>query len=377
EVRNIKIAKIYGIEIKLHFSTLLIIGLVGFYSINFYLSIIPNAPLIELIFVGLLNGIILLISVLIHELSHSIVAQRYGLRVTEIELYLFGGVSKIEEEPRTPKSEMIISIVGPLSSFLIGVGLLSLLFLPINLPLIISVTLMYSGISNIVLSVFNLLPAFPIDGGRILRAFLWKRKNDILSATKIASKVGLFIGYGLIFYGFFQSFVFSLFSGIWLIMMGIFLNSSTRQSYIQTKNEVILSKVNIKKMLTISNLEIPFSIPLDLAFIEYFIRYRKSYFPVIKGEDIIGIIHIDDITRIPVLQRPNYIVGDIMRNVSDFPSIDDNKSGKEALKNLRLMGNIPHIIAVKNKDTQELIGFLGEEELISFLNFWNLKTHNS
>ncbi len=324
-----------------------------------------------------MNGIILLISVLIHELSHSIVAQRYGLRVTEIELYLFGGVSKIEEEPRTPKSEMVVSIVGPLSSFLIGVGLLSLLFLPINLPLIISVTLMYSGISNIVLSVFNLLPAFPIDGGRILRAFLWKRKNDILSATKIASKVGLFIGYGLIFYGFFQSFVFSLFSGIWLIMMGIFLNSSTRQSYIQTKNEVILSKVNIKKMLTISNLEIPFSIPLDLAFIEYFIRYRKSYFHVIKGEDIIGIIHIDDITRIPVLQRPNYIVGDIMRNVSDFPSIDDNKSGKEALKNLRLMGNIPHIIAVKNKDTQELIGFLGEEELISFLNFWNLKTHNS
>ena len=334
-------------------------------------------PLIDLLIVGLMNGIILLISVLVHELSHSLVAQRYGLKVTEIELYLFGGVSKIEEEPRTPKSEMVISIVGPLSSFLIGAGLLSLLFLPINLPIIISVTLLYSGISNIVLSVFNLLPAFPIDGGRILRAFLWKRKNDILSATKSASKVGLFIGYGLIFFGFFQSFVVSLFSGIWLIIMGIFLNSSTRQSYIQTKNEVILSNVNIKDMLNISNLEIPFNVPLDIAFIEYFIRYRKSYFPVIQGENIVGIIHIDDIKRIPMWQRPNNIVGNIMRNISEFPSLEDHKSGKDALKNLRLMGNIPHIIVVKNKNSQELIGFLGEEELISFLNFWSLNTHNS
>jgi len=120
---------------------------------------------------------------LIHELSHSLVAQKYDLDVREIELYLFGGVSKIEEEPRTPKSEMIISVVGPLSSLLIGLGLLALFFLPINLPSVISITLLYSGISNVGLSLFNLFPAFPIDGGRILRAFLWKRKNDQFSNT--------------------------------------------------------------------------------------------------------------------------------------------------------------------------------------------------
>ena len=103
-------------------STLLIIALVGFYSVSFYLSLVPSGSIIDLIIVGLINGMILLFSILIHELSHSIVAQKYGLGVKEIELYLFGGVSKIEEEPRTPKSEMVISIVGPLSSLVLGIG---------------------------------------------------------------------------------------------------------------------------------------------------------------------------------------------------------------------------------------------------------------
>jgi len=313
---------------------------------------------------------------LIHELSHSLVAQKYDLDVREIELYLFGGVSKIEEEPRTPKSEMIISVVGPLSSLLIGLGLLALFFLPINLPSVISITLLYSGISNVGLSLFNLFPAFPIDGGRILRAFLWKRKNDLLSATKTASKVGTIIGYGFIIYGFFQIFISGFLSGIWLILIGSFLNSSAKQSYLQTKNDVILSNIGVKDILSVPLIGIPIEKDLNLAIRDYFVPYKKSYFPVIQNDEIVGIIHFNDISKIPLWERAKYNVGYFMRKLTEFQFIDDNLSGKEVLKKLNKLTQGPLLLIVEEKDSKEIIGFVGKSDLISSLEFWNPNIEN-
>ncbi|MBA7613920.1 putative zinc metalloprotease Rip3 [subsurface metagenome] len=336
----------------------------------------PEAPLIDLIFVGLINGLILLFSILIHELSHSLVAQKYGLKVKEIELYLFGGVSKIEEEPRTPKSEMIISIVGPLSSLVIGLGLLALFFLPINIPSIMSVTFLYSGISNIGLSIFNLFPAFPIDGGRILRAFLWKRRNDLLSATKTASKIGTIIGYGFMIYGVFQMFTAGFLSGFWLILMGSFLNSSAKQSYVQTKNDVILSNIGVKDILSVPYMGIPINTSLNAALSKFFIPYKKSYFPVIQNDEIVGIIHFQEIRKIPLWQRSEYNVGYLMRKLSEFQFINDDLSGKEVLKKLNNLKKDPLLLIVEEKDSKELIGFVGKSDLLSSLEFWSLQMNN-
>lgn len=358
-------------------STLLIIALVGFYSISFYLSIVPSGSLIDLIIVGLINGIILLLSILIHELSHSIVAQKYGLEVKEIELYLFGGVSKIEEEPRTPKSEMVISIVGPLSSIIIGIGLLSLLVLLQNLPTIILVTLLYSGISNVGLGIFNLIPAFPIDGGRVLRAFLWKRRKNLLSATKSASKVGSFFGYALIAYGFLQILTIGVFSGMWLVFIGSFLNSSAKQAYFQTRNDVILSNITVKDMLSVPNLGIPFNVKLNEALRDFFIPHKKSYFPVIRTHDIVGIISIENIKKVPIWQRSELTVRDIMNKLSEIPSIDELASGKEALKKLNKLKESPKLLIVKENNSEVLLGFIGKNELISSLEFWSLNLENS
>ena len=372
-----KIATIKGIGIKIHLSTLIIVGLVGFYAASFYISIIPNATVIDIFTVGLLNGLIILISILIHELSHSIMAQRYGLDVKEIELYLFGGVSKIEEEPKTPKSEMIITIVGPLSSLVIGAILLIINILPISIPALFSFTLFYSGISNIGLGVFNLLPAFPIDGGRILRAFLWKRRDNLISATKTASKVGVVFGYGLIIYGFFQIFTFGFINGLWLILMGSFLNSSARQSYTQTINEVALSNISAKEILNLPNLEIPFEITILEALRDYFFPYKRSYFPIAQNKKIVGLVHIEDIKKIPIQQRSKIIIGYIMRKISDFPNIDADDTGKEVMKKLRQSGKKPYIGIVREKSNEELIGFIAEDELISSLKFWSLNIKGS
>ncbi|MFX0027132.1 MAG: M50 family metallopeptidase [Candidatus Hermodarchaeota archaeon] len=369
---NIKIGKIYGIEIKLHISTLLIIGLVGFFAANFYVSLVPTVSLIDLLLIGIVNGLIILASILIHEMAHSIVAQRYGLKVKEIELYLFGGASKIEEEPKTPKSEIVISVVGPISSLVIGGILLLLLFtLPLSLPLGVLITLFYSGISNIGLGLFNLLPAFPVDGGRILRGILWAKRKNLVSATKTASRVGTFFAYGLIAYGFVQLLLYGL-NGIWLIIIGSFLSNQTRQSYLQVLNEETLSHLNAKDMISLPAFEIPFDLTLSEAVSQFFMLYKKEYFPVIKNGLIIGIIYFDDIRKVPLEQRSELIVGYAMRKLNNFPSIYDDDSGKQVMKKFIQMETKPQLLIVKEHGDDFILGLIGKDDLVSSLRFCQL-----
>lgn len=368
-----KIGRVKGIVLKLHLSTLLIIGLVGISAASFYFTIVLTPSLMELFIVGILSSVIILISILLHELAHSLVAQKYGLIVSEIELFLFGGVSKIEKEPETPKSEMVIAMVGPLSSLIIGFSFLIVVFLsPIILSPIIYVSLLYTGISNIGLGLFNLIPAFPIDGGRVLRAFLWYRRRDILSATKTASRVGSFFAYGLMVYGVLQAFLFGFFNGFWLVLIGSYLNRQTKQAYIQVKNEAILSTLYAKEIMSIPHLEIPFDTLISDAMKNYFMIYKRLYFSVIQGETIVGVVHINDIKKIPQNQRHQYIVGYIMRKTSGFPSIDERETGKEVMRKLVLMKNNPRLVVVKETNDDYVLGFIGEDEIISTIRFCQL-----
>jgi Zn-dependent protease len=354
-------------------STFLIIGLVGFYAANFYANIVLGAQILDLIVVGLLNGLIIIGSILVHEIAHSVVAQKYGLKVSEIELYLFGGASKIEEEPKTPKSEVLITIVGPLSSLLLGGTLLLIVFvIPIQLPAILVVTLLYSGISNIGLGLFNLLPAFPVDGGRILRAYLWYRRKDIVSATRTASRVGSLFAYGLMAYGLLQIFLFGFFNGFWLIIIGSYLNNQTKQAYIQTVNELTLAKLNVKDIINMPRLEIPFNLTVEEALKYYFMVYKKDFFPVVRNGQIEGVLHIDDIKNMPTKRRKDFIVGYAMRSIEEFPSISDKDNGKDALKSLMRFQNKPNLVVVKDESDDYILGFIGTDELLSSLRFCRL-----
>ena len=365
-----RISRIKGIEIKLHLSTLFIIGLVGFYAAVFYVNIVATPSFIELLLVGITSGIIIIVSILLHELAHSLVAQKYGLIVTEIELYIFGGVSKIEKEPETPKSEIIIAAVGPLSSLVIGFVFLLIIFLsPSTLPAIIFVSLFYTGISNISLGLFNLIPAFPIDGGRILRAFLWHRKRDILSATKTASRIGSYFAYGLMAYGFIQIILFGFITGFWLVIIGSYLNRQTKQSYIQVKNEAILSTIYAKEMISVPKIEIPFEMLIDEAVRKYFMVYKKSYFSVIQGNKIVGVIHMNDIKKIPNEQREEYIVGYAMKKASGFPTIDERESGDEVMEKLARVKEKPQLVVVRGNNNDYVLGFIGEDDLVSTIKF--------
>ncbi|MFX1573663.1 MAG: site-2 protease family protein [Promethearchaeota archaeon] len=366
-----KIGKIKGIVISLHLSTLLIVGLIGFYAADLYATLVPGSSIIILIVVGLINGLIILFSIFLHELTHSLIAQKYGLKVSEIEIYLFGGVSKIEQEPQNPKSEFIISIFGPISSLIIGAILLISLFLTPFIPSpILKVTLFYSGISNIGLGIFNLIPAYPIDGGRALRAILWKKRHDMLSATKTATRVGSFIAYGLMAYGFLSMFFFGILNGLWFVIIASFLNNQSKHAYRQTLNEITLSKLSAKELKTMPEVAIPFNKTVNDAIKNYFIPYKKVYFPVIQGRNVVGIIHLEDIQKIPITQRNEIIIGYLMKKISQFPRISQNNTGKDALNKLSQMKDRPHLVVVEDINHNDIIGFIGEEDLLTSLKFF-------
>ncbi|TFF89312.1 MAG: site-2 protease family protein [Promethearchaeota archaeon] len=372
-----KIATIKGIEIKLHLSTLVIVGLVGFYAGLQYYQLTLNLNWFILTVVGLITGVIMLLSILIHELMHSLVAQRHGLKVSEIEFYMFGGVSNIEEEPRTPSSEIIISAVGPLSSLIIGAAFLAAYFLPLqvfNIPLPpeLIVVLSYTGFSNVILAGFNAIPAFPLDGGRILRAYLWRKRNNLISATRTASKVGNYFGLALIGFGFLEIIFFLTLGGFWLIIIGMFLRSSANKAFQMTLYEVKLSKLGAREVMRPPQNLIPNDISVEKAIREYFMKYKSSYFPVSNdNKKIIGLLTLNELRNIPRNRRREYIVEYAMKRISTFPSIKEDETGKEAFKKLNQEEIEPKIVVVKDPN-DNIQGFIGEKEISSALQISDL-----
>jgi predicted transcriptional regulator len=187
----------------------------------------------------------------------------------------------------------------------------------------------------------------------------------------------VFVGYVMMAYGFVQILTTGILNGFWLILIGNFLTSSARNSYNQTRNEIILSNINVKEMLSTPNLAIPFHTSADIALIDYFYPYKKSYFPVNQGFEIVGMVHIRDIKKIPINQRAEINVGKIMKKITDFPSIDDKKSGKIALQRLSMITEDPVLLVVKDSESERFIGFIGKNELISSLKFWSIHMSNT
>ncbi len=368
----LRIARIKNIDIKLNISTLLIIGLVGYYAASLYLNLVgTRVSIFELIFVGLLNGILILASILAHELMHSILAQHYGLKVSEIELYVFGGVSKIQEEPKTPKTEFLIAIVGPATSFIIGISLF-LLYVFLQLPSFLVVTFYYIGSSNIILGAFNFLPAFPMDGGRVLRAYLWNRRKDLISATKTASKVGVVFGYVFIVLGFAEMLLLGTFSGFWFVLIGSFLISSARKSVSRTILDIQLSSIRIGNLVRLVDVMIPFNTFVSDAIQSFFVPYQRSYFAVSQGDQIIGTVHAEDIKKMPLMMRTQQSISSLTRKLTNFPALYEDGFAKEALTLLNEQKNPPRMIVVVERASNKIRGFLKEEEIWSALSYAGL-----
>jgi Zn-dependent protease/CBS domain-containing protein len=309
------VGKIFGVKIKVHFSWFLIFALITWTLATFYLpSQFPGLTVITYWILGIISAFLLFVSVLAHELAHSYVAIKQGLPVNSITLYLFGGVSQIESEPASPKIEASISVVGPLTSFAIAGISAAAWFTAVNLNLgsIAEAPLFYIAVINLLLGGFNLLPAFPLDGGRLLRAGIWYWKKDFIPATKSATTISKIFAYGIMGAGFFLILFVNFISGLWFVFIGWFIKNGANQSLKQTIIMQALSNVDVKDVMTKEVVVIPPEKTLRDTENEYFSVYKHGGFPVVKDGDVVGIITISDVKKVTEQDRSVKMVEEVM-----------------------------------------------------------------
>lgn len=304
---------IFGFKIFADATWLLIVTFIAYsLATSLFPTLIEDVPRSTLWVMGVAGALGLFASVLLHELAHAAVARRYGMETKGITLFLFGGVAELQGEPPHPKAEAAVAAVGPLVSVLIGVALLAV---DGFLPDVAGTVAGYVGVLNLILAVFNTIPAFPLDGGRVLRALLWHRRGDLRSATRTAAKIGAGFGAVLIGLGAFRLFSGDVVGGVWYALIGLFLRGAARSSYASVAAHADLDDVPLASFVRRDVVRVPAFIPLKTLVEEFFYRDRHETYPVVDGDRLVGLVATADLARAPADRWDEIVVGDVARPV--------------------------------------------------------------
>ncbi|MCL5961093.1 MAG: site-2 protease family protein [Chloroflexi bacterium] len=310
---SFRLGNIFGIDIDINYTWLIVFALVTWsLAAGFFPQQFPGWPIATYWLVGTISSLLLFASVLLHELAHSLVAQREGLPITNITLFIFGGVSNIQREPTNPRDEFRMAFVGPLSSILIGVvtGVLLVIFGRFNVQL--QAVLLYLTIINLMLAVFNLIPAFPLDGGRVFRSVVWWMTRSLTRATRIASAVGQGFGYLIIFAGLLLVFTGNFLGGVWLVLIGWFLTYAAEASYRQMIAQETLRGIHVRDVMA---QDVPTVTP-DITVRELVDRYilprNIRALPVVHDSRLVGMVTLSDVQHVPQEDWGTTSVGSIM-----------------------------------------------------------------
>jgi Zn-dependent protease len=300
QAQGIRIGRILGIPIYIDLSWIIIFGLITYLISNQFAQLNPQWTITQLGILGAATSLLFFGSVLFHELSHSVVAQHYKIRVLSITLFLFGGLARIGKEPSKAIQEFNIAIAGPLASaFLAGVFFLSTLVFPDSK--IVAAVSTYLWQTNLALAVFNMLPGFPLDGGRIFRAIVWGTTKDFVRATRVAGASGKLIAYGMIVLGLWLAFGFrgsGRWEGIWLAVIGWFLLNAAQASVAQV---TIRETLNGLRASDVMSHEVP-AIPANLNLDEYsneVLRTGRRVHIVTMDHRLVGMMNVAALNTMP------------------------------------------------------------------------------
>lgn len=291
------IGRVRGIAINVHWSWLVILAMLTWgLSEGLFPEEMGGSQGANLA-AGFVTALLFFSSVLLHELAHSFVALHYKMAVPSITLFIFGGVSSIAAEMRTPGQEFKIAIAGPLTSW--GLGFLfgaAWLVLPEGVPHTMAG---YLSAINFILGVFNLLPGFPLDGGRVLRAALWARSNSLEFATRWAARSGVVIAYLMIAFGLINLFFFGIFGGLWYVLIGLFLKSASENAYSSMMVERALKDVDVASVMRESPEPVVAYESLQQLVDDRLLRTGERAFLVAQGGRIVGLISSTDVAKVP------------------------------------------------------------------------------
>ena len=297
---SLRIGKIFGIDIYIHISWVVIIVLLTWsLAVGWFPVLYHGFSAITYWILGFIAAVLLFVSVLLHELAHSVVARARGLPVKNITLFIFGGVSNIEKEPGSPGIEFQVAVVGPLASLLIGALALALLYLLGQNTSALAAILFYLGFANILLGIFNLIPGFPLDGGRVLRSIVWKINGNLRRATRIVTVVGQIIAYLFILVGIWLFFVGYFIDGLWFGFIGWFLLSSAQSANSEVMLQSVFRGVTVGEVMNTAPTTVPANISLQRLVDEYFLPHGLRSALVTQVDRLAGLITLTDIRHVP------------------------------------------------------------------------------
>ncbi|MGM0396464.1 MAG: site-2 protease family protein [Bacillota bacterium] len=363
------IGKIMGIRIELNISWLVAFFLITTtLATGFFPSRYPQWPGDLYWAVGGTIALLLLLSIVLHELSHSLVAIKLGIGVKKITLFIFGGIADLEKEPDTPGKEFVVAIAGPLMSLLLMVVFRALSYLSSNMgaPEYYSVVFSYMSSINLVLALFNLFPAFPLDGGRVLRSAIWHFSGDLTKATGTASAIGQWFGYFLMFLGLVNVFYGYFVNGLWILFIGFFIVQASQASYQQTIISDIFSRTMVGEFMTKDVVLMDPEISIMTAVDEYFFRYKYNIFPVGSKDNIMGIVNIDNIKHV---QREHWGITKISQAVtplSDKLVVSPDKTVSDVMS--KIFNNEFGRVLVM--DEERLLGIVSRTDIMNHLRIY-------
>jgi Zn-dependent protease/predicted transcriptional regulator len=331
---SVKLFDLFGFEIKVDASWLLIAALIVWSLASGYLpQVLPGLGQGAYVALAIAAMLGLFGSLILHELAHSLVARRYGLGIGGITLFLFGGVAELVDEPKSAGSEFWIAIAGPVMSFVLA-ALFGLAAMATGAEAIMGTILAYLASINLVLAVFNLLPAFPLDGGRVLRAWLWHRSGDMLGATRKASGAGTVLALGLMGLGLFSALSGGGIGGVWLVLIGFFVLNASRGTYQRLLMQDGLRGRRVAELMTPD----PWTATPEMTLAELadrvMLAHAVSFAPVVDAGNVIGQI---DAARMREVAREDWAttrVADAMAPLTDADLIAPRMTAEEALQRL-------------------------------------------
>ena len=385
-MNGFRVGKIFNINIHIDWSWLLIFGLVTWSLASSFSQV--HADWIPLMRWGmaLLAALLFFLSVLAHELAHSLVARAQGVPVRNITLFMFGGVSNIQKEPASPMNEFLVAIVGPLISFILG-GLFLLLgtgglalnnVAATNMNNLLAqigpanTILLWLGSVNILVGLFNLIPGFPLDGGRVVRSILWGITKDLKKATRWASWLGQAVAWLMIFAG--MSMLFGaqipilgsgFINGLWLIFIGWFLQNAAVQSYRKVVIQDMLEDIPVKQLMNPNVPTAPANISVEDFVDNYLLKSDNRAFIIYDADKMVGLITLEDVRKLPAESRRTTLVRDVMTPSEKMIVVAPEEDVTDAFERLQMKDIRQLPVVAGNK----IVGLLRRKDIARWLQF--------
>ena len=362
-MRTIRLVTILGFDVKVDASWLLIAALrVWSLSTGYFPDVAPGLRQQDYLVLSVAAMLAMFGCLIAHELAHALIARQFGLKIGGITLFLYGGVAELESEPEDPRSEFWIAIAGPVMSLSLAAALYLLLRLAdrIGSAVPLQAGLGYLALINLVLALFNLMPAFPLDGGRVLRAALWTRTGDLIRATRTATRISAVFACLLIGLGFLSLFSTGSVGGIWQVVVGLFLLSSAQGSYQQLVVQTALGSRTVADLMTADPVIVGPAATLSELAGRTMLGHAVSFVPVVEAGRLIGYIDTQIVQRIEPENWPITHVGDVYVAADADNTVRPELSAQALIKRIATTGRRKFLV---RKD-EDLVGVISLTDLV-------------